>query len=183
MDSKRGRKVILNLTDEDTDALCQWVGAVGLTVPQLLENFIVDLINGRSSNGSDEHMYANKWFERCWFGYRGCLAFLGYLLENNLFDDMWMNLDELNYLESLSELDEDDLNDICLFRKELDEMFQQYTESVSMYFEFTNGLDLTLGMGIAWIHKWVKQRLLMQNMADSDKEEWINLRRGEDAKA
>lgn len=38
-----------------------------MTVSELLENFIGDLVAGTYSNGSDERMYAEQWAERCWF--------------------------------------------------------------------------------------------------------------------
>ena len=38
------------------------------TIGELIENFVGDLVDGTYSNGSDERMYAQQWFERCWFG-------------------------------------------------------------------------------------------------------------------
>lgn len=42
-------------------------GEYGLTIGELIENFVGDLVDGTYSNGS-ERMYAQQWFERCWFG-------------------------------------------------------------------------------------------------------------------
>ena len=48
-----------------TDKKC---GEHGLTIGELIENFVGDLVGGTYSNGSDERDYADQWFERCWFG-------------------------------------------------------------------------------------------------------------------
>lgn len=57
----------LNLSDADVERIAKTAGSYGLTVSELLENFIGDLASGTYSNGSDERMYAEQWAERCWF--------------------------------------------------------------------------------------------------------------------
>ncbi len=64
----RKRNITVNLSDEDCERLLIKCGGHGLTVGQLMENFINDLVGGTQSNGSDEREYVNQWFERCWFG-------------------------------------------------------------------------------------------------------------------
>lgn len=61
------RAYSLNLSDADVKRIAKAAGAYGLTVSELLENFIGDLVAGTYSNGSDERMYAEQWAERCWF--------------------------------------------------------------------------------------------------------------------
>ncbi|MCI7790200.1 MAG: hypothetical protein MR531_05430 [Lachnospiraceae bacterium] len=61
------RTYSLNLSDADVKRIAKTAGAYGLTVSELLENFIGDLVAGTYSNGSDERMYADQWAERCWF--------------------------------------------------------------------------------------------------------------------
>lgn len=61
------RTYSLNLSDADVKRIAKTAGAYGLTVSELLENFIGDLVSGTYSNGSDERMYAEQWAERCWF--------------------------------------------------------------------------------------------------------------------
>lgn len=58
----------LKLSDADCMRIAYKAGEAGLTVGKLLEEFIGDLVYGTYTNGSDERMYANKWFDRCWFG-------------------------------------------------------------------------------------------------------------------
>lgn len=61
------RTYSLNLSDADVERIAKSAGSYGLTVSELLENFIGDLVAGTYSNGSDERMYAEQWAERCWF--------------------------------------------------------------------------------------------------------------------
>lgn len=166
MNSKKCRKVILNLTDDDTDALCRKAGSAGLTVPVLIENFIVDLIDGTGSNGSDERMYANEWFDRCWFGYAGFQTFLGFLIDNLLFDEMVAYWEELNYLQSLENPDEDETDDIHTIQKELEEMFQEYTESVGT--DYMDTIDATLDEGLTRISAWIEERELLVGREDAE---------------
>lgn len=64
----RERKITVKLSDADCDRLAKKCGECGLTIGELIENFVGDLVGGTYSNGSDERMYADKWFECCWFG-------------------------------------------------------------------------------------------------------------------
>lgn len=61
------RTYSLNLSDADVKRLAKTAGVHGLTVSELLENFIGDLVSGTYSNGEDERMYAEQWANRCWF--------------------------------------------------------------------------------------------------------------------
>ncbi len=63
----KSRTYSLNLSDADVKRIAKTAGSYGLTVSELLENFIGDLVAGTYSNGSDERMYAGQWAERCWF--------------------------------------------------------------------------------------------------------------------
>ena len=77
----RKRVLELKLSDEDVKRISEKAGAVGLSVAELIENFIGDLVCGTYSNGSDERMYAEQWFERCGFGMFPENTFLRYLVE------------------------------------------------------------------------------------------------------
>ena len=63
----RERKITVKLSDADCDRLARKCGEHGLTIGELIENFVGDLVGGTYSNGSDERDYADRWFERCWF--------------------------------------------------------------------------------------------------------------------
>ena len=55
----------MNLSDADVRRLAEKSGEGGLAISELLENFIGDLVDGTYSNGSDERMYAEQWYQRC----------------------------------------------------------------------------------------------------------------------
>lgn len=59
------RNVFLNLSDADCDRLFNQCGEYGLTINELIESFIGDLVDGTYTSGSDERRYAQEWFERC----------------------------------------------------------------------------------------------------------------------
>ena len=77
----RSRTIEVRLSDADVKRISEKAAAHGLTVGELIENFIGDLVCGTYSNGSDERMYAEQWFERCWFGMFPDYTFLKYLIE------------------------------------------------------------------------------------------------------
>lgn len=77
----RSRTIEVKLSDADVKRISEKAAAHGLTVGELIENFIGDLVCGAYSNGSDERMYAEQWFERCWFGMFPDYTFLKYLIE------------------------------------------------------------------------------------------------------
>ena len=79
----------LNLSDHDTEAIARKAGSYNMTVPKLLERFIADLIDGTYTNGSDERMYANQWFERCWFAHESDRNLITFICDHNYdFDDI-----------------------------------------------------------------------------------------------
>lgn len=80
----RKRQLEIKLSDADTLRLIEKAAGVGLTVSELLENFIADLVCGIFSNGSDERMYANAWFNRCGFGMFQKNTLLHHLLKDEM---------------------------------------------------------------------------------------------------
>ena len=49
----RERKITVKLSDADCDRLARKCGKHGLTIGELIENFVGDLVGGTYSNGSD----------------------------------------------------------------------------------------------------------------------------------
>ena len=86
----------MNLSDADVKRLAEKSGEGGLTISELLENFIGDLVDGTYSNGSDERMYAEQWYQRCWFAMFSDDTFLKFLL-------LWGDLDD--YIDLMDELE------------------------------------------------------------------------------
>lgn len=92
----------LNLSDNDVKRLALKADECNLNVSELLENFIGDLISGTYSNGSDERMYANQWFDRYWFSFEPENDLIQYLCsswESN-FTDFMDILERINDIES-----------------------------------------------------------------------------------
>lgn len=83
----RERNICLNLSDADVQRISEKAGRVNLSVSELLQNFIGDLVGGTYSNGSDERDLADQWFDRCWFGMFPDKTFLRYLIEYGCVDD------------------------------------------------------------------------------------------------
>lgn len=89
------RCIELKLSDQDVDRIIIIAGSVGLSVGELLENFIGDLVDGTYSNGSDERMYADMWFRRCGFGMSDNESFLSYLNKCEKINNVIELLDEI----------------------------------------------------------------------------------------
>lgn len=92
------RTITLELSDADCLRISKKAGSAGLTVGQLLASFIGDLVGGTYSNGSDERMNADNWFERCWFSWMADKTLLKYMLDWDLnIDDLLTLWDEIQY--------------------------------------------------------------------------------------
>lgn len=103
MEDAKKRTIAVNLTDEECDALARKCGAIRLTVGELIESFINDLVDGSRSNGSDEREYADQWFERCFLEEQTLLNHLlcyGYEPEDylELLDNIETAQEEKTYL-------------------------------------------------------------------------------------
>lgn len=72
----------------------------GIDSLTLIENFVSDLIDGSRTNGSDERMYAQQWFERCWFSSPMEETFLSYLIDFGQTDTAIETWEELEYYKN-----------------------------------------------------------------------------------
>lgn len=128
--SIKSRDFQLKLSDADVERLFLKAGETGLTVSQLLENFIGDLVAGTYSNGSDERDYASQWFNRCWFSMGlGEPSFLQWLISMGCAEDArnyWVRYQ--NYQEDIDILDEDDKEDMANVKAFLDIYFVEYKD-------------------------------------------------------
>lgn len=86
---------MLKMSDADVKRLFDMAGGVGLTVPELLQNFIGDLVDGTYSNGSDEREYAQRWLSRCGFHMCAEHTFLRHLMQSGNFEDFMREWEEL----------------------------------------------------------------------------------------
>ncbi len=87
----KNRNITIGLSDKDCEQLMTRCGMYGITVDQLLKNFIGDLVSGTHSNGSDERMLANKWFDRYWFSVEPRNTLLRHLLTNGVDPEEFLN--------------------------------------------------------------------------------------------
>jgi len=134
------RTITLQLSDADCERIAKEAGKAGLTVSQLLENFIGDLVCGTYSNGSDERDLASQWYERCGFGMFPDCTLIRYLIEEWQEDSFIEDLDELQsikediaYYEELESPDKDDLEDLKMCKECLSEVESRIDEAYSNY--------------------------------------------------
>lgn len=138
----RERTITLQLSDADLNRIIDKAGSAGLKVEQLLQNFIGDLVDGTYSNGSDERMYAEQWFDRCGFEMTAPNSFVRFLLNQGLFEsfledhtDIQCDLEEINSIRNQETLDSDDLEEI----ESIQENISYHQEMLEiMYREYTN---------------------------------------------
>lgn len=105
LETKEGRNMNLQLTDEQYDALLHYTFKAGLKHPEeLLESFIADL-SGWHRNGSDEEMHAQEWYDRAYRGLGGNSSFLFYLYSNRY------DLQDLRNIAETFEHDPDEVYD------------------------------------------------------------------------
>ncbi|MDW2800511.1 hypothetical protein RZO55_23365 [Clostridium boliviensis] len=100
------RTIEIKLSDADVERLYKKAGSASLSVSELLENFVGDLVNGTYTNGSDERAALNNWFERCYFGMFPEESFLKYLIDQDtieefleLYNDMRSSVDQMPVME------------------------------------------------------------------------------------
>lgn len=138
----REREMKINLSTADMRRLWKKAGSVGMTAGELLASFVGDLVCGTYTNGSDERMYAEQWFERCGFGMFPEKTFLRYLIE---WDELESVLsDEQNVIQGQADLaelearpdkDSDDQEeieylkeDISGWQESIDKVFSDFVE-------------------------------------------------------
>lgn len=90
------RTLELKLSDADYRRIAEKAATAEMTVEELLEGFIGDLVCGTYSHGSDERDLADQWFERCGFSFYNNDSFLHYLISEYALDDFvdaWLDFD------------------------------------------------------------------------------------------
>ena len=94
----KDRNITIKLSDADCERLAKKCCKHGLSIGQLLESFIGDLVDGTYTNGSDERMYANQWFERCGFTMYEEDTLLNQLINFDIdIEDFLVTCDEISY--------------------------------------------------------------------------------------
>lgn len=139
----RPRKVELNLSDKDIERLFEYAGKVNLSVSELLQNFIGDLVDGTYSNGSNERACANEWYNFCWFSHIENNSLLSFLLSSSRYGD---KVDVEEFIEIYSTLEdlqeeyqenEDNKNaDTCSYDKSYQEFLLKDIERYKVYLSY-----------------------------------------------
>ena len=154
------RKITVKLSDGDCDRLARKCGEHGLTIGELIENFIGDLVGGTYSNGSDERDYAERWFERCWFGMFPEQTLLNHLL-------CW-GYEPKDYLDTLDNIKiaQEDKKYLEEHPEEAEEEARYIDDDIAGWEEELKGLredwkpekEPNMDEEIALIRKWVTER-------------------------
>lgn len=102
------REITINLSDADVERLFAKAYSNGLTPSELIECFLGDLLDGTYSNGSDERMLADEYFERCGYGMGAEHTFLRWALDCGCCDDIIGLIDDRDTgLEILADWEKD----------------------------------------------------------------------------
>ena len=157
------RNIKIKLSDADCERIRKLAGKSGLSVGELLENFIGDLVGGTYSNGSDERDRAEQWYERCWFSWMNEDTLLHYLLDwGHDVDDFLTAVDEKEYYEVnpqdfTEEVEKLEEGEKLWFIDEIEEITKPYLEKNS---------DANLMEEIEKCRKWLKELNLMLGNED-----------------
>lgn len=165
--SERERNIIVKLNDEECRRLIEKCGEHGLTVGELVENFICDLVGGDRTNGSDERMYAGQWFDRCWFGSFPEDTLLRHLL--------YEGFDPEDYVKALDgiEEDENDLQDAQEHPENYDKEDLEYLQSdieewqdelTRMKADWHPDQEPDMDKQLRIIKKWIEEKLKLQGV-------------------
>jgi hypothetical protein len=153
---------VVKLSDADCKRVALLSGGHGLTVSELIENFIGDLVSGTYSNGSDERWLAQSWFDRCSFGMYPEHTFLHYLcmfggleecieLQESINDAQV----EIKYIEENPE--GYDPGEIESWQEEIEYWNEQLSDYFAEYRKDRKAVDQTLEDGLKRVMEWKAQ--------------------------
>ena len=94
------RTIPVLMSDRDLKRLLVKCGKSNITIQELFETFVGDLVHGTFFSGSDESMYANDWYDRHGFSWIYEDSLLAYLLRYgspNTVDDFITAWEEREY--------------------------------------------------------------------------------------
>lgn len=135
-DNREERQIALKLSEKDYKGLLYKAARCGLSVGELLEAFVGDLVDGQASSGSDERMYIAQWFNRCRFsnGWDQPRTYLHYLLQQGL-EAAEKAAEDWRYLKETREELEDAKSGDWAQPSEIDEMESEYEEAAGRIFD------------------------------------------------
>lgn len=153
------RTISLNLSDADMERLAVKAALVGRTPSKLLQSFIGDLVNGTYSNGSDERMMANDWFDRCGFDYCGEKTFLRFLLRWDMLSDVvecW-NTIQIATQELNDATDDEERSELT---DELERLNTVISEQYAKYQLWNANDDKKLEDAVSEVARWAESTLV-----------------------
>lgn len=163
----RERNITVKLSDADCERISKLCGEHNITVGGLLENFIGDLVGGTYTNGSDERMYANQWFDRCWFGMFPEPTLLNHLL-------CW-GYDPADYIDTLDNIETaiEEKEYLAKHPEEAGEEAQYLDDDIESWQEELNDMradwkpekEPDMDEEVTRIKMWVKER---RNLKDGE---------------
>ena len=177
-DELQKRSVVLELSDKDCEGILSICGSHGITLSELLENFIHDLTGGSRSNRSDERELADQYISRCWFTILAEDTMLKFLL---LFYGPGVAADFVDIYDSIEQAKKDleayekdpqkfDEEEIQFSKEDLENWQEQYNSFISEYREIFH-LDINAEKEIAIMHKWYEEReSLLYNIVEDEPE-------------
>lgn len=83
----------LHISRDELEALYFKASCVSVTIEQLLKDIIADLVGGTFTHGSDERMYADQWFRRCYMF--PDKTFIRYLIIRDKVDELLEDYEKL----------------------------------------------------------------------------------------
>lgn len=159
------RNISISLSDADCERLAIKAGTVGLTVDELLSNFIGDLVDGTYSNGSDERMLADEWYNRCSFSFCPEVTLLNFLLSSGSsrdIDNLIYYYDEIQklkasiaYATEFPEDCEDCENNVQSLKEDLEDCLIDYHCCVDEFLE--KHPDADIEEEILLCRKWLME--------------------------
>lgn len=155
IDKSNEKKLDLNLSAADCEKLLKLTGTYGLTVSELLQGFIGDLIDGRHTHGSDERMYAEQWFERCGYKFLSEETLLRHLLECDYdVNDFLTTYEENELYKEDPEAYSKDLGEVLNPK----DSFWFETELQDVLDDWNPAREVNLAHEVDLIRQWVAER-------------------------
>ena len=157
------RNIIVKLSDADCERIYKLCGEHNITVAELLESFIGDLVGGTYTNGSDERDYARRYFERCGFGMFPETTLLNWLLNMgyDIYDDFLEVIDDIengyaeleDYKKDPSVFDEEEIE---FLKTDIEDWEQQITEIKTDFFKNNEKADWE--KEVEKVNEWWKEK-------------------------
>lgn len=168
------RIIKVKLSDADCEKLYNLCGEHNISVADLLESFIGDLVGGTHTNGSDERMYAIRYFERCWFGMFPETTLLNWFLNMgyDVHDDFLEVIDDIEngyadlekYKKDPSVFDEEEIE---YLKTDIEDWEKQIEEIKTYFLKINEKTDWE--KEVSNVKQWWKERERFINGKETEK--------------